>query len=391
MPAPALRAAWSVQALRAQAQARLPRPLFDFIDGGAEDEATLRANEAAFDDWALLPRPLQGAAARDLSVTLLGQRLASPVLVGPTGLAGLFWPQGEIAAARAAAARGTVYCLSHGSVCTLEALAGALGPQHAALRWMQVFVYRDRGFTRELADRARAAGYGALVLTVDNQLLGKRERDLVNGFSIPPRFGPRQWLAFAGKFPWWWRMRSDLSRITFGNYVRENSRESVAGLAGRMASMLDPAMNWDDIAAVRRQWDGPLLIKGLLHPEDARRAVQAGVDGVIVSNHGGRQLDGALPSLRALPGVVQAVDGRIPVLLDGGVRRGGDVFKALGLGATAVLIGRPHLWGLAVAGQAGVDHVLKTLDNELDRVMGLAGVAQVLQIAQAGLVVRAGG
>jgi L-lactate dehydrogenase (cytochrome)/(S)-mandelate dehydrogenase len=150
-------------------------------------------------------------------------------------------------------------------------------------------------------------------------------------------------------------------------------------------------MNWDDIAAVRRQWDGPLLIKGLLHPEDARRAVQAGVDGVIVSNHGGRQLDGALPSLRALPGVVQAVDGRIPVLLDGGVRRGGDVFKALGLGATAVLIGRPHLWGLAVAGQEGVTHVLKTLDAELDRVMGLAGVEAVTRIAPAELVVRAQG
>lgn len=393
-----LRKAHSVAALRALAQQALPKPLFDFIDGAAEDEWTLRANEASFDDWAVLPRPLQGAAQRDLSLTLFGQRLASPVLVGPTGLAGLFWPQGEIATAQAAVARGTVYCLSHGSVCTLEALAqaldqmpGARGAERAAQRWMQVFIYKDRAFTRELVDRARKADYGAVVVTVDNQLLGKRERDLVNGFSIPPRFGPRQWLAFAGKFPWWWRMRSELSRITFGNYVRENSRESVAGLAGRMASMLDPAMNWDDIAAVRRQWDGPLLIKGLLHPEDARRAVQAGVDGVIVSNHGGRQLDGALPSLRALPGVVQAVEGRIPVLLDGGVRRGGDVFKALGLGATAVLIGRPHLWGLAVAGQAGVDHVLKTLDNELDRVMGLAGVAQVSQIAQAGLVVRAGG
>jgi L-lactate dehydrogenase (cytochrome)/(S)-mandelate dehydrogenase len=390
-----LRRAHSVAALRALAQQALPKPLFDFIDGAAEDEWTLRANEASFDDWAVLPRPLEGAAQRDLSLTLFGQRLASPVLVGPTGLAGLFWPQGEIATAQAAVARGTVYCLSHGSVCTMEALAQALdqthGAERAAQRWMQVFIYKDRAFTRELVDRARKAHYGAVVVTVDNQLLGKRERDLVNGFSIPPRFGPRQWLAFAGKFPWWWRMRSELSRITFGNYVRENSRESVAGLAGRMASMLDPAMNWDDIAAVRRQWDGPLLIKGLLHPEDARRAVQAGVDGVIVSNHGGRQLDGALPSLRALPGVVQAVDGRIPVLLDGGVRRGGDVFKALGLGATAVLVGRPHLWGLAVAGQAGVDHVLKTLDNELDRVMGLAGVAQVSQIAQDGLVVRAGG
>jgi L-lactate dehydrogenase (cytochrome)/(S)-mandelate dehydrogenase len=391
----ALRTAHSVATLRALAQQALPRPLFDFIDGAAEDEWTLRANESAFDDWAVLPRPLEGAAQRDLSLTLFGQRLASPVLVGPTGLAGLFWPQGEIATARAAADRGTVYCLSHGSVCTLEALAQAVershGAEQAARRWMQVFIYKDRAFTRELVDRARQAGYGAVVVTIDNQLLGKRERDLVNGFSIPPRFGPRQWLAFASKFPWWWRMRGELDRITFGNYVRENSRETVAGLAGRMASMLDPAMNWDDIAAVRRQWDGPLLIKGLLHPEDARRAVQAGVDGVIVSNHGGRQLDGALPSLRALPGVVQAVDGRIPVLLDGGVRRGGDVFKALGLGATAVLIGRPHLWGLAVAGQEGVAHVLKTLDAELDRVMGLAGVEAVTRIAPAELVVRAQG
>lgn len=391
---PGLEAAHSVAALRALAQQALPKPLFDFIDGAAEDEWTLRANEASFDDWAVLPRPLEGAAQRDLSLTLFGQRLASPVLVGPTGLAGLFWPHGEIATAQAAVARGTVYCLSHGSVCTLEALAEALdqtqGAGRAGQRWMQVFIYKDRAFTRELVDRARKARYGAVVVTVDNQLLGKRERDLVNGFSIPPRFGPRQWLAFAGKFPWWWRMRGELGRITFGNYVRENSRESVAGLAGRMASMLDPAMNWDDIAAVRRQWDGPLLIKGLLHPEDARRAVQAGVDGVIVSNHGGRQLDGALPSLRALPGVVQAVDGRIPVLLDGGVRRGGDVFKALGLGATAVLIGRPHLWGLAVAGQEGVAHVLKTLDGELDRVMGLAGVHAVTRIAQARWVVACG-
>lgn len=391
----ALRTAHSVAALRVLAQQALPRPLFDFIDGAAEDEWTLRANDSAFGDWAVLPRPLEGAAQRDLSLTLFGQCLASPVLVGPTGLAGLFWPQGEIATARAAAERGTVYCLSHGSVCTLEALAQAVershGAEQSARHWMQVFIYRDRAFTRELVDRARQAGYGAVVVTIDNQLLGKRERDLVNGFSIPPRFGPRQWLAFARKFPWWWRMRGELDRITFGNYVRENSRETVAGLAGRMASMLDPAMNWDDIAAVRRQWDGPLLIKGLLHPEDARCAVQAGVDGVIVSNHGGRQLDGALPSLRALPGVVQAVDGRVPVLLDGGVRRGGDVFKALGLGATAVLIGRPHLWGLAVAGQEGVVHVLKTLDAELDRVMGLAGVETVGRIASAGLVVRAQG
>jgi len=386
-PVPALRRAHSIAVLRALAARRLPRPLFDFIDGAAEDESTLRANEQAFGDWALLPQPLNGAASRDLSVELFGQRLACPVLIGPTGLAGLFWPQGEIAAARAAATHGTVYCLSHGSVCSIEQLAQA----HDGPRWMQVFIYRDRGFTRELVDRARAAAYQAIIVTIDNQLLGKRERDLVNGFSIPPRFGPRQWVDYARKLPWWWSMRRELPRVTFGNYVRDRQRESVAHLAGRMAGMLDPAMNWQDIAEVRRQWDGPLLLKGVLHPEEARQAVAHGVDGLIVSNHGGRQLDGAQASLRALPGVLQAVDGRVPVLMDGGVRRGTDVLKALALGARAVLVGRPHLWGLAVAGQPGVAHVLATLDGELDRAMGLAGVHRAADLARAGLLTPAVG
>ena len=386
-PVHALRRAHSIAVLRTLAARRLPRPLFDFIDGAAEDESTLRANEHAFGDWALLPQPLNGAASRDLSVELFGQRLACPVLIGPTGLAGLFWPQGEIAAARAAAAHGTVYCLSHGSVCSIEQLAQA----HDGPRWMQVFIYRDRGFTRELVDRARAAAYQAIIVTIDNQLLGKRERDMVNGFSIPPRFGPRQWVDYARKLPWWWSMRRELPRVTFGNYVRDRQRESVAHLAGRMAGMLDPAMNWQDIAEVRRQWDGPLLLKGVLHPEEARQAVAHGVDGLIVSNHGGRQLDGAQASLRALPGVLQAVDGRVPVLMDGGVRRGTDVLKALALGARAVLVGRPHLWGLAVAGQPGVAHVLATLDGELDRAMGLAGVHRAADLARAGLLTPAVG
>lgn len=372
-----------IAGMRALAQRRLPRPLFDFIDGAAEDEYTLRANEAAFDDIAILPRPLEGAGTRDLSVELFGQRLASPVLIGPTGLAGLFWPRGEFAAAQAAAERGTVYCLSHGSVCTLEALAQA----HQGLRWMQVFIYRDRGFTRELTQRAAEAGYHALILTIDNQVLGKRERDIVNGFSIPPRFGPRQWLDYGRKLPWWWSMRTELPRVTFGNYVREGSGESVAGLAGRMASLLDPAMSWDDLAALREHWKGPLLVKGVLHPQEARRCVDLGVDGLIVSNHGGRQLDGALASVRALPAVVQAVEGRVPVLMDGGVRRGADVFKALALGATAVLVGRPHLWGLAAAGQAGVAQVLRILDDELDRVMGLAGVRDLRALSTLGRIV----
>lgn len=369
----ALKRAWSIDTLRTAARHRLPQPLFDFIDGGAEDEKTLRQNEYAFDDWDLQPRPLNGAGTRDLSTELLGHSLRSPILIGPTGLAGLFWPQGEIAAARAAALHGTVYCLSHGSVCTLEALAqGHQGP-----RWMQVFIYKDRSFTRELADRAKANGYQGLILTVDNQLIGKRERDLVNGFTIPPRFGPGQWLAFAQKFAWWWTMRGELPHITFGNYVKASSPESVAGLAGRMASLLDPAMNWSDVDALRQHWSGPLILKGVLHPDDAREAVRRGVDAVIVSNHGGRQVDGAVASVRALPAVVDAVDGRIPVLLDGGIRRGSDVFKALALGAQAVLVGRPHLWGLAVAGQDGVKAVLDLLHSELDRTMGLMGASSI--------------
>lgn len=376
--------AFSVARMRELAGQRLPRPIFDFIDGGAEDEVTLRDNEACFQDWSILPRPMNGAAVRDLSIELLGQRLSSPMLIGPTGLAGLFWPQGEVAAAQAAQKHGTVYCLSHGSVCTLEALAQA----HSGARWMQVFIYKDRGFTRELADRAKASGFEALVLTLDNQLLGKRERDLLNGFSIPPRFGPAQLMAFARKSRWWWAMRKELPRITFGNYVRHNNPESVAELAGRMSSLLDPGMSWKDLDDLRQHWSGPLLVKGVLHPEEAKQAVARGVDGVIVSNHGGRQLDGALPSLRALPAVVEAVAGRVPVLIDGGLRRGSDIFKALALGAHAVLLGRPHLWGLAVAGEAGVSHVLSTLYAELDRAMGLAGVRNIAELRAGDFLVR---
>ena len=372
------RKAHSIAAMRGLARAALPRPVFDFADGGAEDERTLRRNEAAFDDLALLPQPLNGAATRDLSVTLFGRRLSLPVIVGPTGLAGLFWPDGECCAARAASAAGTAFCLSHGSVCTLEALAEC----GASPRWMQVFIYKDRGFTRELAERAAKSGYEALVLTIDNQMLGNRERDIRNGFSIPPRFGLRGLAGMALKAEWLWRMRRELPRVTFGNYARPGEAADMKALAGRMASLLDPSMSWADVDDLRRIWSGPLILKGVLHPDEARMAVEHGIDGLIVSNHGGRQLDGAASSIEALPGIVAAVDGKIPVLIDGGVRRGGDVVKALALGAKACLVGRPQLWGLAIAGEAGVAQMLSLYRQEIDRVMGLCGISSIAGITR---------
>ena len=368
--------AYSIAAMRDLARTKLPRPVFDFADGGAEDERTLRRNEAAFADFALLPRPLNGAATRDLSIELFGQRLSMPVMIGPTGLAGLFWPDGERCAARAAQAAGTAYCLSHGSVCTLEELA-ATG---AAPRWMQVFIYKDRGFTRELTERAAKADYDALVLTTDNQLLGNRERDIRNGFTIPPRFGLAVLAGMATKAEWLWRLRSELKRVTFGNYVRPGESIDLKSLAGRMASLLDPSMSWKDVDDLRKIWARPLLLKGVLHPDEARTAVEHGIDGIIVSNHGGRQLDGAASSLDALPGILAAVGGRIPVLIDGGIRRGADVVKALALGAKCCLIGRPQLFGLAIAGEAGVAQVLAIYAKEIDRAMGLCGAGKIADI-----------
>ena len=378
-PAPAWkRQAYSIATMRAMAQAVLPRPVFDFADGGAEDEHTLKRNETAFAAVELLPRPLNGTSERDLSITLFGKRLSMPVIIGPTGLAGLFWPDGERCAARAARASGTAYCLSHGSVCTIEQLAEC----GAAPRWMQVFIYKDRGFTRELAERAAKAGYDALVLTIDNQLIGNRERDIRNGFSIPPQFGLAGLAGMALKAEWLWRMRREIGRITFGNYIRPGEASDIKMVAGRMAAMLDPTMSWADVDELRKIWTGPLLLKGVLHPKEAKNAVDRGIDGLIVSNHGGRQLDGAPASLAVLPAVVDAVAARVPVLLDGGVRRGSDVVKALALGARACLVARPQLWGLAIAGEAGVAHMLEIYRQEMSRVMGLCGIARIADIGE---------
>jgi isopentenyl diphosphate isomerase/L-lactate dehydrogenase-like FMN-dependent dehydrogenase len=377
-------ASYSADAFRDGARAVLPRAVFDFADGGAEGEWTLRRNEAAFDDVALVPRPLSGAATRDQSVMVLGTRLSMPLIIGPTGLAGLFWPGGELCAARAASRQGTIYCLSHGSVCALEDLA-QLGEMP---RWMQLFIYKDRGFTQELTARAKQAGYRGLVLTTDNQILGNRERDIRNGFTIPPRLGAAAMAEMALKTGWLWRMRGELRRITFGNYARPGEAADAAALAGKMATLLDPAMSWRDLDALRAGWDGPLIVKGIMSPEEAVQCIEHGVDAVIVSNHGGRQLDGAAGTLDVLPGIAQAAGGRIPILLDGGVRRGSDVVKALALGATACLIGRPQLWALAVAGEDGVSHLLDIFRREIDRAMGLCGLRKLDEIGPGLLLPR---
>lgn len=367
---------YSVAAMRALARRRLPRLVFDFADGGAEEERTRRANEDGFENLVMVPKPLNGRHGNDQSIELFGEHLASPVLIGPTGLSGLYWPRGELAEARAAAAAGTVFTMSHASTVLMEDLPREAPGHH----WMQTYIYRDRGVTQDFVERAKAAGFKALVLTIDNQILGQRERDIRHGFTVPPQIRPRTLIDIALHPGWLLRMRAT-PRPTFANYAKLRERNNdIISLASYMASMLDPAASWRDVEWLRGEWTGPLLLKGVLHPDEARDAVAVGVDGIIVSNHGGRQLDGAIASIDALPGAVEAVRGQIPVLLDGGVRRGADVVKALALGASACLIGRPALWGLAVAGEAGVAQILDIFRREIDRALTLCGIEDVRQL-----------
>ena len=359
------RKGYSVPVLRRLAKARLPRMLFDMVDGAAGDEITLRRNEEALAEIELVPKVLAGAPKRDQSVELLGVRIPSPVIIGPTGMAGFLWPHAELAAARASARFGAIYSLSHASTATIETIGAATpGP-----KWMQVFLYKDRGLTAEFAARAAAAGFKGLILTVDNQVVAGRDRDMRNGMSFPLRWGPRSLLDFASRPGWLMRMRETPSP-TFVNY---GERLSVGGFGALMVEQLDPDIGWRDVEWLRGLWREPLIIKGLLHPGEAREALGRGADAIIVSNHGGRQLDGAVPSIRALPGIAEAVGDAMPVLIDGGFRRGIDVVKALALGARAVLIGRPHLWGVACAGEEGVYWVLDIFRREIDRALALGG------------------
>ena len=359
--------AYSVAAMRKLAQERLPKSVFDFVDGAAEDEIVVGRNESSFDDLSLLPQPMRGTTRRDQTIELFGRKLKGPVLIGPTGMTGMLWPRGEIAAAPAAAAAGTVYTMSHGATVKMEDLAR----EAPGNLWMQVFPYKDRGLTQSFAERAHASGFQGLVLTIDNQVLGQRERDVRNGFTIPPQFG------FGGLFDMarhlgWLLRQARAPRLAMANYEREGDT-GVFSIGARIGGWMDASANWKEVEWLRGFWNRPLILKGILHPDDARRALSIGVDSIVVSNHGGRQLDIVPASLQALPAIVDAVGGKMPILIDGGVRRGGDVVKALAIGATACLIGRPHLWGAAVAGEQGVAKILEIYRTEIDRVMALGG------------------
>ena len=363
--------------LRVAARARLPRMLFDFVDGGAGDEATLRANYAAFDNYALVGRALRDVSRRDQTIELFGRVYPSPIFVSPTGSSGLLWPRGEAEVAKACGETGTVMMVSAGATLSIEEVGAAgNGP-----KWLQVFLYKDRGVTRDFVERAQASGYEALCLTVDCPLLGRRERDLRNGFTINPRITLTGLLDAALHAGWWLRM-ARTPRVTFRNFDRHGGG-NIVDMARYISGLIDPGVQWADVEWLRSIWKGPLVIKGITRGDDARRVIDIGGDAVIVSNHGGRQLDHSIATIDALPEVVEATDGKIPVLLDGGIRRGTDVLKAIGLGATAVAVGRAHLWGLATGGAAGVKHALELLGAELDLAMAIGGWNSLREVDRA--------
>lgn len=367
--------------LRELARRQLPRAVFGFVDGGAHDERTLRDNEDDFSRIRMAPRVLVDVSERNQSVELFGQRLSSPLIVGPTGLAGIVWPEGDLCLARASVAKGVGFCQSTSSNASIEQVAerGRKGG------WFHLYVQKDRVLTQSLVDRARDAGCSALVLTVDLPVAGPRERDVRNGFTLPPRMDLSNLIDYARKLGWLRRMAS-APRFTFGNLDDPGRpRQGLVTLAEQIGRNFDASVSWKDLDWLRGEWKGKLVIKGILRADDAVRAMQHGADAVVVSNHGGRQLDGAPSGVAALPPIVDAIAGRIPVLMDGGIRRGSDVVKAMALGASACIIGRAGLYGLAAGGQAGVERAIEMLQREIDVVLALLGVPDIRQVDRSAL------
>lgn len=368
--------AYSIEDLRRSAKRRLPRAVFDFFDGGAEDEITLRDNAAAYQRLKLVPRVLTDVSAINTSTLILGHRADLPIAISPTGAVGFGWRGGDIAIARAAVAAGIPYTLSSTATASIESIAD----QAPGRLWFQAYILRNKPFLAGMIERARVADYEALVITVDLPVGGKRERDFRNDFSVPFRFTPKNMWDFA-QHPRWLS-----SILRHGMPVMENlvglekQATNATGIASSVGRNYDPAFNWESLQKIRDSWPRKLIVKGVLRPEDALRLAAMGCDAVVVSNHGGRQLDSAVATFDALPSIVRAVDGRIPVLLDGGVRRGSDILKGLALGAQAVMLGRATLYGASAAGEAGASRAIAILKDELTRSMQLCGVRQTSEI-----------
>ncbi len=375
----------TIEDLRTAARRRLPRPLFDYIDGGAEDEVTMHANSAAFGRYRFRPRALVDVSRRDQSTTVLGIPVQSPLVLAPTGFTGMFWPRGEAVAARAAGRKGVIFTASTMSICPMEEIAeAATGPI-----WYQLYVWRDREIVRMLIERAKAAGYRALVVTVDTPVLGQRERDVRSGLVLPPRITVRNVLDTLRR-PSWLRGFLTHPRPTFGNFVGMPGVEHDAiSLAAFTTKQFSAAISWADVDWYRSLWPGPIALKGIMSAEDARLAVDRGVEAIIVSNHGGRQLDHAPAPIDVLPEIVDAVEGRAEVILDGGVRRGSDVVKAVALGARACMIGKAFNYGVAALGERGVELAIEILSKEIDRTLALIGRPSLGQLGRDAVMLRA--
>ncbi len=368
----------SVADLRAIARRRLPRGVFDYIDGGAEDERTMAANSSAFAAVTFRPRVLRDVGEVDPSTTLLGRPLPLPLVLAPTGFTRIADPDGELAVARAAARADLPYTLSTLSTRSIEEVAEAgAGP-----KWFQVYVWRDRGLVKEMVGRAATTGYEALVLTVDTAVLGRRERDVRRGFSLPPKIGVGTLVDGAVHPSWTWRfLRSE--PIRFANVRNAGSvgdGRTAVTLSEYVNTQFDPGLSWRDVEWMRSVWAGPLIIKGVQTVDDARLAADAGVEAIALSNHGGRQLDSAPATLDLVAPVADAVGDRLEIICDGGVRRGSDIVKAVALGARACMAGRAYLYGLGAAGERGVDHVLGLLDADVRRTMALVGASTVAEL-----------
>ncbi len=353
----------SPDSLEEAARAVLPAPAFDYVAGSAGAERTRAANRAALDRWCIVPRMLRDVSTRDLNCTLLGRKLPAPVLLAPIGVQGIIRPEGELAVGRATAALGLPFVLSTVGSHSIEAVAEAMG---AGPRWFQLYWSRVPEINASFVSRAESAGYEAVVVTLDTGMLGWRERDLQHGY-LP-------FLEAHG-------LANYLSDPVFRGLLAKPPEEDMAtAIRTFLGCFSQPALTWGDLGFLRQHTRLPILLKGILHPDDAARALDAGMDGVIVSNHGGRQVDGAIGAADALPHIVERMAGQVPVLFDSGIRRGPDIVKALALGASAVLLGRPYIWGLAVRGEAGVREVLVNLLADLDLTMGLSGLRSLAEV-----------